>query len=440
MTEANAKQTKPPAHPGHHDCYWIRNAQVQIIVLLAASLIAVTGLPSFAEEATPSGDLQKEPPSLSLIEKYFKVANVRTFFSANGRISNDVDPVAWSRRFLSQFVEKGTSGRDVIIYVHGYHTEFARLLILSRHIHSSIKDLERYETQRPEPLYVHFAWPGDFSLVRFSSAQNAASGSAQFLHALLDQLASTPGIERTIVIAHSLGAHVTMEALYVAYAAGTRDPIMDALVLVQGAIPAVSIRSWRSEIETRFPSLEVYSLVYDDIEWPEPITTTYESGFGRYYFSSRLAKQLIVTTARWDESLRTWFAVDELHAPFERSRPNTMPVPGRIFPDGEVKVMAIGTPFPDNPVYDIWQPVKHPMADWRRSDRWDEFDRRIELQPDPTEILLQSKVKYDFEIGHPNFHHVPLELLIRPTEWHSPLADEESRKDLLDEIWDRLDD
>lgn len=98
--------------------------------------------------------------------------------------------------------EKGKT--DVVLYVHGYNTSAQEALYRAAQISVDSGN---------EGVPVVFAWPSNAQLTAYVSDRDAADFSRAYLADLLTTLTRSNKIGRTIVVAHSMGGRLMMEAL-----------------------------------------------------------------------------------------------------------------------------------------------------------------------------------------------------------------------------------
>ena len=116
-----------------------------------------------------------------------------------------VDLLGQSASALAQ----ATSGRDVLIYVHGFNQTFESAVLDAARLADGIGF--RGET-------VAFAWPSRAKLFDYGYDRDSAMWSRDALHAVLDALLASPTTGRINIVAHSVGSMLAMEALRALYA------------------------------------------------------------------------------------------------------------------------------------------------------------------------------------------------------------------------------
>jgi esterase/lipase superfamily enzyme len=116
-----------------------------------------------------------------------------------------VDLLGQSASVLGQ----ATSGRDVLIYVHGFNQTFETAVLDAARLADDIKF--RGET-------LAFTWPSRAKLFDYGYDRDSAMWSRDALHAVLDALLASPTTGRINVVAHSVGSMLAMEGLRALYA------------------------------------------------------------------------------------------------------------------------------------------------------------------------------------------------------------------------------
>jgi esterase/lipase superfamily enzyme len=104
---------------------------------------------------------------------------------------------------------QATSGRDVLIYVHGFNQTFETAVLDAARLSDGI----RFHGET-----VAFTWPSRAKLLDYGYDRDSAMWSRDALHAALDALLASPTTGRINVVAHSVGSMLAMEALRELYA------------------------------------------------------------------------------------------------------------------------------------------------------------------------------------------------------------------------------
>lgn len=93
--------------------------------------------------------------------------------------------------------------REVVVFVHGFNTNFAEGVYRVAQL--------AHDLQFPGTT-VHFSWPSGGSALGYVYDRDSALAARDRLEALLTEIAAA-GADRILIFAHSMGAHLAMEAL-----------------------------------------------------------------------------------------------------------------------------------------------------------------------------------------------------------------------------------
>lgn len=112
------------------------------------------------------------------------------------------------RAFAAQIVDTARRTRQprVLIFVHGFNNRFDDSVYrFAQIVHDS----------KAEAVPILFTWPsrGNAQLKSYTYDRESANYSRDALEGLIDQIAASPHIKEIHLLAHSMGSHVTMEAL-----------------------------------------------------------------------------------------------------------------------------------------------------------------------------------------------------------------------------------
>ena len=118
-----------------------------------------------------------------------------------------IEPVAR----IDDLFEATASGKELLIYVHGFNQTFETAALDAVHLADGIRF--RGDT-------MVFSWPSRAKLLDYAYDRDSAMWSRDALEQLLTGLMVTPAIGRIHIVAHSIGSMPTMEALRQVY---TRD-------------------------------------------------------------------------------------------------------------------------------------------------------------------------------------------------------------------------
>jgi len=243
----------------------------------------------------------------------------------------------------------------VVIFLHGYNVTAAESLAegvaLWQHIRKSNENLRLKLPALPETdsiTFLEFLWRGDFGRLWFSEARQAAEITSRAFADFLRTVLRNARGARTVILTHSLGAEVALEALR---AMENSEPVIDNLILVQAAIPAYSVYRWTV-------SYQQIPIGPREQMRPEQV----DQCTGRYADAIRMARQLVYTVSAEDEVLgNEWefgpFQLNEKVIPFPwRCELPVMPTAGGTV----LRVTALGRPFDTSDRSEMLSPPKIP--------------------------------------------------------------------------------
>ncbi|ARO13942.1 protein of unknown function DUF900 hydrolase family protein [Ketogulonicigenium robustum] len=152
------------------------------------------------------------------------------------------------------------------LYVHGYNTSFQEAVYRMAQMRADV---------HMEGTPVLFSWPSAGSLGGYLADRDATDQSRTALVNLIIQLAERPGASKKVaILAHSMGARLTLEALMQLKLMG-RQNILDRLQVILAA-PDVDVDLFREQIGVIGPM-------------HEPITILASSDDGILRFSQRVS-------------------------------------------------------------------------------------------------------------------------------------------------------
>lgn len=405
---------------------WVSIFLIQLILFLVEHSAECGPLDSASGNATGE-DLLAE---FKLARKRnIGVVDARAVVDLNGEQRKDQKEGSWRLNVLPG--EPQSPGKRLfalqahpqvnVIFVHGYNTQPSRdlryanslwelLMTSNDRLRSTIKAVPPNESL----AFFVFLWRGDLGARRFSLAQKAADISSKSLADFIVKLSAEFPSAKTVVIAHSLGAHVALEALKELCESKKNTVIVDSVVLVEGAVLAISLYKWTV---TDILSQRGYV----------------EHNSGRYANDIRCAGHLLYTISEKDTTLLSWFQRDETWIPTPRT-PGTLPVMPWSS-DPTVGISAIGSPFNTGDKLESIEETRIP----------DEFGERGK-SPEKVGRLSMPKLaalfKFtDWRIDHPNVEALNIsegeEKRPAIVDWHSPIFDE-AGLNILENIWKRV--
>jgi esterase/lipase superfamily enzyme len=110
---------------------------------------------------------------------------------------------------VGDLLNQATSGRDVLIYIHGYNQTFENAVLDAARLSDGIRFAG--ETMA-------FSWPSRAKLTEYNFDRESATWSRDALDQVLGDLLASPTIGRVNIVAHSVGTMLTTEALRQLYA------------------------------------------------------------------------------------------------------------------------------------------------------------------------------------------------------------------------------
>jgi esterase/lipase superfamily enzyme len=139
--------------------------------------------------------------------------------------------------------------------VHGFNNNFQESLFRLAQLHADTKF---------DGIPVLFSWPSQARVAAYAADKQAASHSRDQLMALLTMLTGSPEVGEILVVAHSMGAMLTMETLVQLRKEG-KDRVIARLGRVVLAAPDIDAITFRDQVEALGPmKLPLMALVSKD--------------------------------------------------------------------------------------------------------------------------------------------------------------------------------
>ena len=260
----------------------------------------------------------------------------------NGTLFSATPREAWIDKTIANLRSETDSTRDLVVFAHGFRTSVLGATCAGEVLRTELAGLPAYALTDGPDIFV-FGWPGEFWPWQFAATRDNAARAGLYLSGVLQGLTG----RRVILVAHSLGAEVVMAAA-ADLPEHDRTPPLAGMLLIEGAIPAVSIRNWRSTFTQTHPRTELENLIHHKAQSPPYVETSV--GGGRFVAAAAKAAHLIVTTAGDDIPLADAFALNETFLPSDRNGPM---IPARIGDraGNQIDLQAIGTPFPTGKIH-----------------------------------------------------------------------------------------
>lgn len=147
-----------------------------------------------------------------------------------------VEPVASEVGDL--LAQAGSGGSDVLIYVHGFKQTFETATLDAAHLADGIKF--RGET-------MVFSWPSKAGFFDYAYDRESAMWSRDEFERVLNSVATSPGVGRMHIVAHSMGTMLTLESLRQLYAR-SGDSVADRIGAVVFASPDIDMDVFSSAV------------------------------------------------------------------------------------------------------------------------------------------------------------------------------------------------
>jgi len=140
---------------------------------------------------------------------------------------------------VGDLLGQATSGRDLLIYVHGYNQTFEAAALDGARLSDGI----RFTGET-----MVFSWPSRAKLFDYGYDRESAMWSRDAFDRVLEGLMASPTIGRINIVAHSIGTMLTMEALRELYAKHG-DAAADRIGAVVFAAPDIDMDVFTSSVE-----------------------------------------------------------------------------------------------------------------------------------------------------------------------------------------------
>jgi esterase/lipase superfamily enzyme len=166
-------------------------------------------------------------------QKHFSVASLRV-----------LDETAFYSELASHISGRIGANRDVLLYVHGFNTGYDEARFRLAQITADA---------RFGGVGVLYTWPAHGSLLDYGAAKESATIARDSLSRLLRRISEVPDIGRLHILAHSMGAWLTMEALRENAISGAPD-LNGKLGDVMLAAPDIDLDVFRQQLARLDPS------------------------------------------------------------------------------------------------------------------------------------------------------------------------------------------
>jgi esterase/lipase superfamily enzyme len=126
----------------------------------------------------------------------------------------------------------------VFVFVHGFNSNFQESLFRLAQLQADINI---------DGIPILFSWPSQGQIAAYEIDKQSASDSRDYLMALLSMLSSSPEVSDIMVVAHSMGAMLTVDALRQLRIEG-KDRVIARLGRIVLAAPDINAKTFRAEV------------------------------------------------------------------------------------------------------------------------------------------------------------------------------------------------
>ena len=137
----------------------------------------------------------------------------------------------------------GRKKHRVFVFVHGFNNNFQESVFRLAQLQADAKI---------DGIPVLFSWPSQAQVIAYEADREAALASRDQLMGLLTMLTSSPAVGDVLVVAHSMGAMLTIEALRQLRIEG-KNQVIARLGRVVLAAPDIDAQTFRAQVQTIGP-------------------------------------------------------------------------------------------------------------------------------------------------------------------------------------------
>ncbi|WP_212522920.1 alpha/beta fold hydrolase [Actibacterium sp. MT2.3-13A] len=158
-------------------------------------------------------------------------------------MASHVAPQAGADAFRAELAgalaRRSPANREVLIYVHGFNNTFADGVFRTAQI--------GHDFDMPGVM-VHYSWPSSGRPLGYAYDRDSVLFARDGLVALIEEV-NRAGARRVLLVGHSLGAHLSMEALrqLSLKRGGSVAPLVDGVILIS---PDIDVDVFRSQART----------------------------------------------------------------------------------------------------------------------------------------------------------------------------------------------
>ena len=155
-----------------------------------------------------------------------------------------IDEAGFYTELTSHISGRIGSNRDILLYVHGFNVSYDE---------ARFRLAQIVTDARFGGVAVLYTWPATGSLLDYEAAKENATAARDALTKLIHRLGELPDVGRVHILAHSMGAWLTMEALRENAISGSPD-LNGKLGDVMLAAPDIDLEVFRRQLARLDPS------------------------------------------------------------------------------------------------------------------------------------------------------------------------------------------
>ncbi len=171
-----------------------------------------------------------------IVEKTDRKPDPAKYFAATAFQPYDNRKV-FAEKLNAALAARPADQQEILVFVHGYNNNFAD---------STFREAQFIHDYGFKSVAVHYAWPSAGALGLYVYDRDSANFARDGLAELLDIVSRTRA-KRIILVGHSMGSMVVMEALRTLALSGRREPI-DRLTSVMLAAPDVDVDVFQEQV------------------------------------------------------------------------------------------------------------------------------------------------------------------------------------------------
>lgn len=149
------------------------------------------------------------------------------------------DGRSFRQALTRDLAQRAPDDRDIVLFVHGYNYSFAEGVYRMAQM--------SHDLQVPG-VHAHFSWPSQAEPLAYTGDRDAALYSRDSLVRTIEDLTTIPGRGRLVLVGHSMGTSLIMEALRQLAIGGRRD-VLDKIGGVVLMSPDIDLGVFRKQAQ-----------------------------------------------------------------------------------------------------------------------------------------------------------------------------------------------